>query len=499
MPRVTPSRLEAKKPVSKPNAVGGSKTGKAKAAKAAKAERARAGAATKAASGLQALARGRAVRREAELAARAAVQARFDAARELLQRRAVVRQRLWDAVEDGDTAAATALLLPPGGGAAAVCDDNVRAAVQARTREGETVLFEAAGIGEDGMVALLLQRGAAPCTLDNRGRSALWRACYNGHEGAARALLVAASAVPMAERLDLRADLAGESALSVAPAKLREALLPLLPQQSAAPPAAAAPEAPGAGTTGAAEHSLVSPADVRGCRRAGQRFLEAARRGDVAAVKAALAHAGVTGALVEARAEDGDIGVTPSVGAAAAGGAAADASTALCAACAALPTLAAGGDKAGEALALEVAAALLRHGADPDAQNVRGTTPLMHAASRGCAAMVQLLLRGGATTWLQDGAGRTALVLAPAQGEVRAALLQADGWTGVPGFAADDAGSSRSGGACGAGPTSFLAARRPGADQTRELRSMGADELAKGGAKYRRLLEERALAELGYS
>ena len=38
-----------------------------------------------------------------------------------------------------------------------------------------------------------------------------------------------------------------------------------------------------------------------------------------------------------------------------------------------------------------------------------------------------------------------------------------------------------------------------GADQTRELRSMGADELRKGGAKYQRLLEERALAELGYS
>jgi ankyrin repeat protein len=485
--------LEAKKPVPK-----------AKAAKAAKAERARAEAATKAASGLQALARGRAVRREAELSARAAVQARFDAARELLQRRAAVRQRLWDAVEDGDTVAATALLLPPGDGAAAVCDDDVRAAVQARTREGETVLFEAAGIGEDGIVALLLQRGAAPCALDNRGRSALYRACYNGHEGAARALLVAAGAVPMEERLDLRADLAGDSALSVAPPKLREALLPLLPQQSAAPPAAAAPEAPGAGTTGAA-HSPVSPADVRGCRRAGQRFLEAARRGDVVAVDAALAMEGgsgdaaVTVALVEARAEDGDIGVPPSVGAVAAGGAAVDASTALCAACAALPATAAGGNKAGEALALEVAAALLRHGAAPDAQNVRGTTPLMHAASRGCAAMVQLLLRGGATTWLQDGAGRTALVLAPAQGgaEVRAALLQADGWSGVPGFA----GSSSSGGACGGGPnlTSFLAARRPGADQTRELRSMGADELAKGGAKYRRLLEERALAELGYS
>lgn len=52
-------------------------------------------------------------------------------------------------------------------------------------------------------------------------------------------------------------------------------------------------------------------------------------------------------------------------------------------------------------------AALLAHGADPDARNDRGQTPLGGAAFKGHDAVVKLLLDAGADTRADQGFGLT--------------------------------------------------------------------------------------------
>jgi ankyrin repeat protein len=75
---------------------------------------------------------------------------------------------------------------------------------------------------------------------------------------------------------------------------------------------------------------------------------------------------------------------------------------------------------------LEVAAVLLAHGADPDARQQEGWTPLQGAAHNGDAAMVRLLLDHGADPSLAADNGKTALEVAREAGrEAVVDLMQA--------------------------------------------------------------------------
>ena len=83
------------------------------------------------------------------------------------------------------------------------------------------------------------------------------------------------------------------------------------------------------------------------------------------------------------------------------------------------------------------AEALLREGANVNARDENGLTPLMHAAARGDAALVRLFLDKGADTELQkwnldfeDDDG-TALMLAAAEGHVEAAGALLEGGADV--------------------------------------------------------------------
>lgn len=56
---------------------------------------------------------------------------------------------------------------------------------------GHTSISEAAAQGHEDLIRMLLAEGANPNTLNDSGRSALWRSCYNGHVGALKVLLEA--------------------------------------------------------------------------------------------------------------------------------------------------------------------------------------------------------------------------------------------------------------------------------------------------------------------
>ena len=72
-----------------------------------------------------------------------------------------------------------------------------------------------------------------------------------------------------------------------------------------------------------------------------------------------------------------------------------------------------------------VAAYLLRHGADVDAADAAGRTPLLAAAAGGTVEMVRLLLGNGASLVATDSAGRDALAYAATADEDRADVVRA--------------------------------------------------------------------------
>jgi ankyrin repeat protein len=59
---------------------------------------------------------------------------------------------------------------------------------------------------------------------------------------------------------------------------------------------------------------------------------------------------------------------------------------------------------------------LLKAGANPNAQNSDGKTPLMYAAGFGAAAVVRALLSGGARAETKDRAGKSAAFFAEKAG-----------------------------------------------------------------------------------
>jgi uncharacterized protein len=75
----------------------------------------------------------------------------------------------------------------------------------------------------------------------------------------------------------------------------------------------------------------------------------------------------------------------------------------------------------------EVVALLLDHGAAIDEREQEsGATPLMMAASMGCGDVVTLLLKRGASRFLRDKAGHTALERAHASENEEIVKLLAD-------------------------------------------------------------------------
>ena len=99
---------------------------------------------------------------------------------------------------------------------------------------------------------------------------------------------------------------------------------------------------------------------------------------------------------------------------------------------------------------LEIARLLLEHGASPDAQNVDGITPLMRAAGMGHAKVVELLLEKGAKPHLKNKEGLSALDMARVLGRtaIVSLLEQASASAGTARTTADvrpDEASSGSG------------------------------------------------------
>ena len=59
---------------------------------------------------------------------------------------------------------------------------------------------------------------------------------------------------------------------------------------------------------------------------------------------------------------------------------------------------------------------LIRKGADVNAANDNGNTPLMYAAERGYREIIEVLILNGANTALKNNAGKTAYDLARENG-----------------------------------------------------------------------------------
>eukprot|EP00936_MAST-01D_sp_MAST-1D-sp1_P000699 g699.t1 len=493
---------------------------------------------------LGALWRGRLERRRLEACRRSGVQRTFDASRDVVIAVAAARAALWNAVEDCDLGATRRALdtLDALGGTAAAD------ALASRNREGENVLFEAAGTGELAILQQLLvhpavqphlhestsasQGTCAARALDNRGRTAAFRACCNGHEGTVRALqsFIGGDAAPQSDRVSAETGAAVDdsSATTLGPVSAAVPDPPIVSDARALvvlrdldgqAPCDVAPQGlaqlVGLGTVGGHEPppTSVGVEDVVESRAALQRLLAAAAALDAAAVRMLLPN--VTN--VNGRCVDQDVGTRPSA-LGAIGEPTVHSSTCatpLCAVCAAarascLHQRASSTGAAEIGAAVDIVAQLLERGADVNAPTADGSTPLALAVQGGTLAtpVVEALLHAGATPWLKDGEGHDATARASHNPGLISLLQAADGWAGLrtSGVPAARAGSSDSSATLAHASiigtsTSFnpFAPRQAGLEQTLQLKAMSAEELRAGGAKYQRLIEERELASFGYS
>lgn len=91
-------------------------------------------------------------------------------------------EKLFDAINDGDSEVVQECFDANAGTPSQLPLD-------VTDHEGNTALSEAACYGADELVTLLLHRRAHPDYRNNLGRTALWRACYNGHLATVELLL----------------------------------------------------------------------------------------------------------------------------------------------------------------------------------------------------------------------------------------------------------------------------------------------------------------------
>lgn len=92
----------------------------------------------------------------------------------LAEKPEVLKERLFNAVNDGELSVAKACL-------DANAETPVRLPVDVVDEDGNTPLSEAACYGEVELVGFFLSRGAHPDSRNELGRTPIWRACYNGH------------------------------------------------------------------------------------------------------------------------------------------------------------------------------------------------------------------------------------------------------------------------------------------------------------------------------
>ena len=100
----------------------------------------------------------------------------------LTEKPEVLKERLFNAINDGDLTVAAACLEANAGTA-------VQLQVDVMDEDGNTPLSEAACYGEVELVDFFLSKGAHPDTRNELGRTPIWRACYNGHHQVVKILL----------------------------------------------------------------------------------------------------------------------------------------------------------------------------------------------------------------------------------------------------------------------------------------------------------------------
>jgi ankyrin repeat protein len=361
-----------------------------------------------------------------------------------------------DAQRIAKTYPQTALLAASLRGRTAIVRRLAEAGALADPRQGGQALMGAAAEGHAEAVRALVDAGADPDFRGDRGRTPLMEAADGGHLEAARAL-VERGADPRKETP------IGESAIDIAERRERGDMIALLrapaPVRAAAPAAPAAPSAPvakPAAAAPAAEQPIAARPRAANEAKALQALLDAASRGDVAAVQREIAagadvsgrdprdqtpalaafqkrHAGVLDVLVAAGADvrtllaQGGLDASRTAMARRIVEAGADVEHPGREGRRPLSLAAAAGN-------LDLVELFLARGADPDARDERGGTPLLYACHKDHEDVARALLRAGADPAAGDGTV-TPLALA-ARGrhpELARALLLATVKAGEPG------------------------------------------------------------------
>jgi Raf kinase inhibitor-like YbhB/YbcL family protein len=242
-----------------------------------------------------------------------------------------------------------------------------RADVNAKDKDGVTLLMRAASAGRTDMVQLLLSKGADVNATTTGGVNALMMACVGGYAEAAASLISA--------KADVRAaDNQGRTALMAAASSGSRAAIEAL--LTAGADVAAKDASGGTALTYAAAEGHAEAADSlqrHGAKPTNMELILAAGRCNASVVDA-FVKSGMDVNVSEA-------GTTPLI-------------------------MAAGGD------CVDVVDVLLAHGANVNATNNDGWTALIKATAAGYPDVVKRLLARGADVTIEDSLGRSATLYA---------------------------------------------------------------------------------------